>query len=81
MVVWWVENESQLIDKELLERFENNNLGLRHVSFKLSTEEGIINAIRMNFHRDNQLRLKAQHILKLHFSVRHAFHKMTPNTN
>ena len=40
---------------DLLERFKDNNLGLRCASFKISTKEGIINPIRMNFHRENQL--------------------------
>ena len=36
LAVCGVEDESEVTDKELLERFKNNNLGLRHVSFKFS---------------------------------------------
>ena len=48
-------NESGKIDGDLLESFKDNNLGLRHVSFKLSTREGVVNAIRMNVQREKQL--------------------------
>ena len=41
---------------DLLESFRDNNLGLRHVSFKFSTKEGFINAIRMNFQREKKWR-------------------------
>ena len=42
------------IDKDLLQRFKENNLALQCVSFKLSTQEGIINAIRIKFQRAKQ---------------------------
>ena len=32
--------------------FNDNLVGLRHVSFKLSAKEGIMNATRMNFQRE-----------------------------
>ena len=53
-----IENKSENIDADLIEKLKDNNLGLRHVSFKLSTKEGIINAMIINFHRKNQLRFK-----------------------
>ena len=52
-------------DVDLLESIEDKNLGLRHVSFKFSTKEVIFNAIRMNFHRENQLRFEVLKGLKL----------------
>ena len=58
VVVYGVENECEKIDVELLERFKDNKLGVRCVSFKLSTKEGIINAIRMNYQREKQLRFE-----------------------
>ena len=58
LVVHRVENESELTDKYLLERFKDNNLGLRYVSFKISTKEGITNELGMNFYRENQLRFE-----------------------
>ena len=58
LVVCGVENESELMDKDLLERFKDENLVLRHVSFKFSTKEDIINSIRTYFHRENQLRFE-----------------------
>ena len=58
-VVYGVENESGKIDGYLLESFKEKKLGLRHVSFKLSTIEEIINAIRIYFQRGNQLWFEA----------------------
>ena len=52
-VVYVVENEYEKIDADLLELFKHNNLELRCVSFKLSTKEGIINEISMNFQSEN----------------------------
>ena len=54
-MVYGVENESGKIDGDLLESFKDNKLGLRCVSFKFSTREGIINAIRTNVRRERQL--------------------------
>ena len=59
MVSCGVENESENIDKYLLERIKGNNLGLRHVSSKFSNKEGITNAIKINFYRENQLHFEA----------------------
>ena len=53
--MYGVKNKSEIMNKDLLEMFKDNNVLLRHVSFKCSTKERIINAIRMNFHRENQL--------------------------
>ena len=48
-----VENEK--IDIDLLERFKENVIGLWNASFLLSTAEGVIDAIRMNYQTENQL--------------------------
>ena len=53
-VVYGVKNESEKIDVDSLERFKNNNLGFRHVSFKFCTKEWIINAIRINYQSEKQ---------------------------
>ena len=47
--------KSESIDNKLVESFKNNELGLRCFSFKWSSVEGIINGIRMNYQRENQL--------------------------
>ena len=44
-VMYRVENKNEKIDTDLLERFKCNALGFHHVSFWLSAEEGINNAI------------------------------------
>ena len=51
IVVCGVEKESEKIDVRAMQRFKDNNLGLRHVSFKLSGQDVIINAIRFDFER------------------------------
>ena len=39
------------IEMDILEHFKDNNLGLRHGSFKSSAKKEITNAIKMNFQR------------------------------
>ena len=38
-----------------MESFKNNNLDLRHVSFKFSSKQGMFNAIRMNHQNKNKM--------------------------
>ena len=44
-----IENKSESIDVKLLESFKCSKLGLRHISFKLSSSDGVVNVIKMNY--------------------------------
>ena len=57
-VVCGLKNESETIDIDLLELLKDNELGVRCVSFKLSTKEVIANAIRTIDWRKKQLWFK-----------------------
>ena len=61
----------------MLESFKDNELGLRHVSIKLSTREGIINAIRMNFQREKKLWFEALKGVKAEDEVECEVEKVT----
>ena len=64
-------DESEKIVIDLLESVKDNNLGLRCVSFKFSTREGIVNAIRINFQREKQLRFEVLKGVKVEDEVEH----------
>ena len=55
LVAYGILNESESIDNNLVESFKDNELGLRCVSFKSSSFEGIVNRIRMNYQRESRL--------------------------
>ena len=55
LVVYGVEQESENIDKKLMESFKNNDLDLQHVSFKMSSKEGKFNTTRMNYQNNNEM--------------------------
>ena len=38
-----------------MESFKNNDLDLRHVSFKFSSKEGMFNAIKMSYQNKNEM--------------------------
>ena len=46
-----VENEKEKNDDDLLQRFKESTLGLRHVQFRTSAAEGIIYSIRINYQK------------------------------
>ena len=54
-MVCGVENERENTYTDLLEKFKDNALGLRHFSFRLSGEEGIINSMRKNYQREKNV--------------------------
>ena len=55
LVVYGLEQESEDADKKLMESFKNNDLYLRHVSFKFSSKEGIFKVIRINYQHKNKM--------------------------
>ena len=65
LVVYGVEQGSENIDKKLMESFKNNDLDLRHVPFKISSKEGVFNAIKMNYQNKNNMWFEVQNGLRL----------------
>ena len=56
---------------ELVEIFKDNELVLRHVSFKLWSVYGVIKGIRMIRHRENQLWFEVLKVVRSEDEVEH----------
>ena len=59
LVVHATLDNSAEIDYKLLQGHKDNKIGLKHVTFKSSSQEGTINATRTNYHGKKELRIKA----------------------
>ena len=56
VVVYAVENDNDEIDSTLLKSFRENNLGIRHVSFRKIDSNGILAAMRLNYYPEKTLK-------------------------